>query len=94
MFNIAIIFYSVIRTLYCLRSYKMKEKAVLNLEDQYVLWDRTTVERVLGIKTTALYRAINEEGLPKPIRVGARRSMWRKSDVLAWIDSRPQELSY
>ncbi len=73
----------------------MKEdKAGLNLEDQYVLWDRTTVERVLGIKTTALYRAINEEGLPKPIRVGARRSMWRKSDVLAWIDSRPQELSY
>lgn len=71
----------------------MKEKASLNLEDQHVLWDRRTVEKVLGIKTTALYRMMKESGLPKPIRLGARRVMWKRSDVLAWIDSRPQELS-
>lgn len=72
----------------------MSQQNKLNLEDHHILWDRTVVEQVLGLKTTALYRAIKEEGLPKPIKVGARRSMWRKSDVLAWIDSRPQKLSY
>lgn len=71
----------------------MTQETKLNLEDHHILWDRKVVEQVVGLKTTALYRAIKEEGLPKPIKVGARRSMWRKSDVLAWIDSRPQELS-
>lgn len=72
----------------------MKEDVLLNLEDRYILWDRKVVEQVVGLKATALYRAIKEDGLPKPIKVGARRSMWRKSDILEWIDSRPQELSY
>ena len=72
----------------------MKKEQDLNLEDRHILWDRKVVEQVVGLKTTALYRAIKEEGLPKPIKTGSRRSMWRKSDVLAWIDSRPQELSY
>lgn len=72
----------------------MIKEEMLNLEDRHILWDRKVVEQVVGLKTTALYRAIKEEGLPKPIKTSARRSMWRKSDILEWIDSRPQELSY
>lgn len=68
------------------------EKIVL--DDRYILWDRKSVESVIGLGTTGLYRAIREDGFPKPIRVGGRVSKWRKSEVLEWIDSRPQRLEY
>lgn len=71
------------------------EKNRIDLEDRHILWDRKEVLVVLGLKSdSALYRAIKEDDLPKPIRVGGRASRWRKSDILDWIDSRPQGLEY
>lgn len=34
----------------------------LNLSDEYTLWGRPTMEKVLGVKTTALYRAMKKDG--------------------------------
>ena len=63
------------------------------LEDKYVLWEISTVLAVCGWRSpTPLYAAIKNLGFPKPIRMGGRRSMWKMTHVLSWIDSRPQEL--
>lgn len=73
----------------------MEENKVkdLGLSDEHILWDRETVSSVIGLKANGVYSAIKNDGFPAPIRVGGRRSLWKKSDVLEWIDSRPQELS-
>lgn len=64
-----------------------------NLDDRYVLWDVNTVMEVLDIKRTSVYAAIKDSGLPKPIKVGGL-SKWRKSEILDWLDSRPQGLEH
>lgn len=70
-----------------------QEKIIL--EDRHILWDRAEVLSVIGLKSSsALYRAIKEDNLPKPIKVGGRLSKWRKSEVLEWIDTRPQGLEH
>ncbi|QMT41388.1 helix-turn-helix transcriptional regulator [Neisseria shayeganii] len=69
-------------------------EALADLPPEYVLWSASTVGAVTGLGgRTAIYNAIKNDGLPKPLRIGGRKSMWRKSDVLAWIDSRQQCLS-
>ena len=58
------------------------------------MWDRKTVLEVIGVKAdSTLYRAIKNDGHPKPIRVG-RSAKWRKSEVLEWLDNRPQGLEH
>lgn len=69
-------------------------KEDLNVNDNYVLWNRAEVKQILGLKSdSALYAAINKNGFPKPLRIGGQVSRWRKSEVLAYIDSCPQELA-
>lgn len=76
----------------------MKEKSTIDqieLDDRHILLDRKAVLGILGLKAdSALYRAIKEDAFPKPLRVGGRASRWRKSDILDWIDSRPQHLEH
>lgn len=65
------------------------------LDDRHILWSKEAVLDVLGFKSvTTLYQAIKNDNLPKPIRVGGRASRWRKSEVLEWLDSRPQGLEH
>ena len=67
----------------------------IQLEDRHILLDRKAVLDILGLKAdSALYRAIKEDSFPKPLRIGGRASRWRKSDVLEWIDNRPQHLEH
>ena len=35
-------------------------------------------------------RLENAGGFPLRLRLGAKRVVWRKSDIQAWIDSRPR----
>ena len=76
----------------------MNEKTTIEqieLDDRHILLDRKAVLGILGLKAdSALYRAIKESNFPKPLRVGGRASRWRKSDILDWIDSRPQHLEH
>lgn len=72
----------------------MARQEKMALEDRYIMWDRKTVMGIMGIKgDSTLYRAIKNDGLPKPIRVG-RSARWRKSEVLEWLDNRPQGLEH
>ena len=65
-----------------------------NLDDHHIVWERKVVMDVLGIKAdSTFYRAIKKDGLPKPIRIGGL-AKWRKSEILEWLDSRPQGLEH
>lgn len=50
------------------------------------------VKKITNLGRTAVYAAIKSSGFPEPIQVGARKVVWRRSDVLAWMDSRPTGL--
>lgn len=66
----------------------------IELKDQHILWSREMVQEILGVRShSAIYRAIKNDGLPKPIRIG-RLAKWRKSEVLEWLDNRPQGLEH
>ena len=57
------------------------------LSDAYTLWAKPKLKEVLGISDTTLYQLIKDGELAKPLKIG-RRSLWRKCDVLAFIDSK------
>ncbi|NWA24080.1 AlpA family transcriptional regulator [Pseudomonas gingeri] len=42
------------------------------------------VKRLVGLKTTTIYKMANEGTFPKQIKLGARSVAWIKSEVLAW----------
>lgn len=70
------------------------EDKKLDVEDEYILWTRDEVKKVLGLKSdSALYNAIKMNGFPKPLKIGGQASRWRKSDVLAYIDRCDQKLA-
>lgn len=55
------------------------------------LWNIEEVKKHIGWKAaSSVYRAIEKLGFPKPVKIGLRKSMWRKSAVLDWVDA--QEL--
>ena len=58
-----------------------------SLNDSHILWAKPQVKKVLGIADTKLYQLIKDGELAKPLKIG-RRSLWRKCDVLAFIDSK------
>lgn len=61
---------------------------------KYTFLDRQEVKKFFHWKSdSALYNAIKNDGFPKPLRAGGRRSLWRQSDVFDWIDSLEQKLS-
>lgn len=50
---------------------------------------RSEVERVVGLKRSAIYEMISRGIFPRPVRIGARAVGWRRRDIRAWLDSRP-----
>ena len=55
-----------------------------------LLLSRFEVERLTGLSTSSLYRAMRHSDFPDPIRVTARSVRWRVDEVLAWIEGRPR----
>lgn len=56
------------------------------IPEELVLWDSATVRQVVGWSSpSALYNAIKKYGFPEPVRIGNRKSLWRKKRVLEWI---------
>lgn len=49
---------------------------------------RNEVERLIGLKRSALYKLMQSGGFPKPVRLSARAVAWRQSEVAAWIENR------
>ena len=43
----------------------------------------------LGVSRSTLYRMMDDEGLPRPIKITGRAVGWRVEDVQRWIAERP-----
>jgi prophage regulatory protein len=49
------------------------------------------VREKLGIGNTTLYRYINSNLFPKPIKLGPKKNRWYEEDVAAWIEQRKRK---
>lgn len=45
------------------------------------------VAATIGMGRLWIYLAVQEGRFPAPIRIGSRAIGWKRSDVLAWLDS-------
>ncbi len=50
---------------------------------------RRQVEEITGLARSSIYRLMGQGAFPRPVRVGPNAVRWRKSDVIAWMASRP-----
>ena len=55
-----------------------------------LLLSRADVERLCGLSTSSLYRAMRQGDFPEPLRIGARAVRWRSDEIGAWIEGRPR----
>ena len=61
------------------------EKRILRLDE---------VERVTGLRKSAIYKMMRSGAFPKPLKLTQKAVGWRIADVESWIESRPEtELS-
>ncbi len=56
------------------------QKPLLNL-NEVAVW--------LGVSNGTIRNWMRDQGFPDPIRLG-KLAKWRRGDVLAWMDGRPQ----
>ncbi|WP_419853290.1 helix-turn-helix transcriptional regulator [Candidatus Poriferisodalis sp.] len=54
------------------------------------LLSRVQVERLTGLSTRSLYRAMRRGAFPEPLRVSTRSVRWRNDEIQAWIEERPR----
>ncbi|WP_419932245.1 helix-turn-helix transcriptional regulator [Candidatus Poriferisodalis sp.] len=54
------------------------------------LLSRAQVERLTGLSTTSLYRAMRRGDFPEPLRVSERSVRWRTDEIESWIEERPR----
>lgn len=52
---------------------------------------RPEVEKLVGLRRSALYKLIAEGKFPPPVRLTRRAVGWRSGDVQAWIDGRGED---
>jgi prophage regulatory protein len=52
------------------------------------------VESLTGLKRAHIYGLARRGQFPKPLKVGARASAWRASQVHAWIADRIREAQH
>ena len=51
---------------------------------------RREVERITGMSRASIYRLMQRGEFPRPVKVGSTAVRWKKSDIAAWIESRPE----
>lgn len=54
-----------------------------------MLLRRQEVERIVGLSRSSIYRLMQDEDFPRPVRVGRSAVRWKESDVKVWLESRP-----
>ena len=57
------------------------------------IWRLDKVRAEVGLTKSGIYRSMNVDGFPTPIRLGSRAVGWKATEVIAWIQSRPRALS-
>ncbi|HCW20357.1 AlpA family phage regulatory protein [Achromobacter sp.] len=51
---------------------------------------RPVVTAMTSMSVTQLYSAMSKDGFPLPYQLGLRRVVWKRAEVLAWMESRPR----
>ncbi|PKM38298.1 MAG: transcriptional regulator [Gammaproteobacteria bacterium HGW-Gammaproteobacteria-10] len=46
------------------------------------------VERMTGLSATSIYRLAESGDFPKPVKIAARASAWRYTDLTEWANTR------
>ena len=46
---------------------------------------RSTLEDMLGISRSTIYRLMLDEEFPRPIKLGRRAVGWKSEDVKSWL---------
>ena len=49
------------------------------------------LEILVGLRKTAIYGAIKNDGFPPPIKLTARKSGWLNSEIQAWLERKRNE---
>ncbi len=49
---------------------------------------RPEVETLVGLRRSAIYKAIRDGRFPPPVRISSQAVGWFESDITAWIKSR------
>lgn len=47
------------------------------------------VAKTLGVHRCTLWRWIQDDAFPRPVKLGRNAIGFRRSDIAAWVDSRP-----
>ena len=50
---------------------------------------RRQVEEITGLSRSSIYRLMQTDGFPRPVKVGPAAVRWRASDITGWVESRP-----
>lgn len=58
------------------------------MSDHEIILRRPEVERRVGLSRSAIYRLMEQEEFPKPIKLGPRAVGWPQSYIDAWIERR------
>ena len=48
---------------------------------------RPEVEKIVGLATSSLYKAIREGRFPRPVKITPAVARWRLSEVNAWLEA-------
>ncbi len=46
------------------------------------------LEEYSGLSRSAIYRAMEEDGFPRPVKIGRRAVAWPVVEVEAWLDAK------
>ena len=50
---------------------------------------RREVEKITGLSRSSIYRLMQKDEFPRPVKVGPAAVRWRQSDIVDWLESRP-----
>ena len=59
-------------------------------QTQFKLIKRKDVERLTTLSRSTIYDKMSKGTFPRPVKLGERAVAWRESDVVAWLERRPQ----
>ena len=53
------------------------------------LMTRQEVEEFVQLSSTTIYRLMQTDQFPAPLKIGISAVRWRPEDIRAWLDTRP-----
>ncbi len=60
-------------------------------ENKYTLLSIDEVKKMLGYKdNSSIYKLMKNQSFPKQIKISPKKVVWRKSEIMDWIDSRAE----